>query len=220
MNKKSWLQGEDGRDGSLSNFLNALPESEQDATAFFLGKVGFFFSYGEDFTMAIALIRHMEVQENFMRTLGQPTRLESSYKQIAARDAVMSLYHFGNALNSLTADAKHIPSVQDALPTLRSAKKILDERHSQKFRTTIRDAVSHRWEFLKSMDHYKSIAVNGHLRLGKLVGRTFEITNKKAHLQLSLTDDEANFIDKLRLQVQTAFPMFEVANSLQAKPSE
>lgn len=104
----------------------------------------------------------------------------TEWRDVAARDTAINIYHFCKALQYLRSIKA--PSLRDRLDknSLKEAFNITRTQF-QNF-IDIRNAVGHVADFLQNVDSFRSHAVEGHtFILGSLSGRTFSITSEGRH---------------------------------------
>lgn len=201
-----WLV--DGSDQSpQAVFLNSLPVDEQKVAALLLTNVQRLTRLCNDFACAVKLTDWIE---GFDRDHVAPTEVLHNCKEIAARDAVMTIYHVGVALPAIRSGCAAVSALRSLTPSMQTISSEFNAHWPEGSRSNMRNAVGHRAERTKSIQSFKAHADGaGRQIIGRLVGRTFQITGKGKHYSLDINFETLKNLNHIVKSVVDLFPMLQ-----------
>lgn len=192
----------------LNAAIAECPEDEQHAAVQLCGNLILLRRHRQNFTAAVGLLDYADgLQLAFAPTDKRIAVLEM-WRGMACRDGVMTLYHFGEVLTALKRNPLPASVVERVdRPRIRNAAKLFARRFP-----TIRKArngVGHVAEMTSSLDGLEKHAVDGTAVFGALSGRTYTITNDKAHHEISLAIDTHHELKAIVAEVFAAHHWLE-----------
>lgn len=178
------------RDGSL-------PESERASAFLIFGHSRYLGKFCEEVHAAVALIEHCEGLAGVGQTIADP------WKLIAARDAILRIYHFCCSVDATRSIKSPV------FKGMVDQKKISEA--SQKMRAKfphyrkLRDAVGHSSDLIENPEKFRKNAVDGSfMYTGALKGREFWITIGGNHFSQRLDADLVASMIEIAKLIQTA----------------
>lgn len=187
----------------VNSVIALLPEEEHVDAVRLAGALLMLHRHFYSFAAAVALIDHTDSLRRTTKPGGDEAALLDDWNHIACRDAVMTLYQFGEVLASLRrtrptvslrarVDGRRIRAAAESFnsqfPTIRQA----------------RNAVGHVAEMTTSMDAHERHARDGMIYFGGLKGRAYTITNEKAHHTITLTPETRETLRKILHEVHNS----------------
>lgn len=122
-------------------------------------------SYVRSFASSCSLIDFCEAAGPWPRN---PSEVEAHEKytrwiNIAARDAIMQVYHFNRVWHSIRRDIKHCPTLYPLidLTSIRRGRELFDKYFGEKRSVDARDAIAHAGELTSSIEDYDKNAFSG-----------------------------------------------------------
>jgi hypothetical protein len=164
-----------------------LPEAERQDAFVMVAHAAMLGKFTREFASALSLIQYSETLSAGIAKdhQGYTSSTIDNWKLIAARDAIMTMYHFCSSI-------RHIKSIK--APTFKSMidQSKIDEAdrivraNFPRYRE-LRDAVSHVSDLMKNASKLVDNSVDGRsFVFGAISGRDFSITIGKAHLTVRL----------------------------------
>lgn len=163
----------------------------------------------ENFQAAAALIDHCEATLETMAVEQSAPhddfRQVMDWERIAARDAVMTVYHFGVTVMAIRSNIGKAPSLKRVDHKLmRGAwKRFL---RAFPFYEEHRHAVAHLADDMRTIEKLEAlIPEDGAIQTGNLDGRTYIMNYKKGRMALSVTAETATELQSIMYEVWGAF---------------
>jgi hypothetical protein len=195
-----------------AELLNAAiaerPEDEQHEAVRLCGNLIMLHRHSQNFTAAVGLLDYVDALRQVFAPNDARINVLGLWRDMACRDGVMSLYHFGEVLAALRRNPLPL-SVVDHVdgPRIRNAAS----NFGRAFPTIrkARNGVGHVAEMTSSHGGFEKHAVDGSLFFGALNGRTYTITNDKAHHEIQFTAETFNHLKSVVREVFAAHSWLE-----------
>lgn len=196
----------------LNSFVARLPEKDQEAGVRFSGILVMLSEYKLRFDDALELLDEAETAQRAQ--VRQTAPAGNAYlvkwdrrRELAAREAVMSIYHYGNTLRALLEAQRTCASLRYGELQPLVIRKIW--RHFLKEfpgYEDMRNAVAHQADRMFDADICDKHSKDCELYFGKLVGRDYRVTNNRKHHLLAITPLTARKLELLNRTIYAAFP--------------
>lgn len=203
----------------LESFIHSLPnEDEQYNSMILLNSLVNLNGLVNDFAAAVALYDHVfglrqsvhNVGDAELLTFTKTMNLLNIWYDIAGREAAMTVYHIGKALEAIRSNLRSAPTIKaDVIDDmLRKASSGLQRAFPNY--SSVRNAVGHRAEIFATLDDVKrhAIDIEGGRQFvwGVMEGRDYVVTYKKVKARVSLTDEACRELNAIVATVYSAFP--------------
>lgn len=179
---------------------NEFPEEERPEVVLAASLALLIDKFAFSISAAVGLVDYCEAQQlKLPHTLGVLTE----WREMAARDAAINVYHLCSALNHLRS--LNAPSLRKRIDgnALKEAHNVTRGKFPDF--VAIRDAVGHIADFAKNPGSLRKHAINGKFNFGKLKGRTFSITNEGEHRSFVIDDSLRKATRQIATLVMEAF---------------
>lgn len=192
----------------LNEAIAELPHDDQHAAVLLCGNLIILHRYSQNFTAAVGLLDYLDGLRLGFPPNDNRTQVFQLWRDMACRDGVMTLYHFGEVLTALRRNPLPNPVVDRVDgPRIRNAAGHF-AKHFPDIRKA-RNGVGHVAEMTSSLRGFEKHAVNGRVIFGALEGRTYTITNDKAHHEIQLTAETFNHLKEIVREVFAAHSWLE-----------
>ncbi|MEQ1695015.1 MAG: hypothetical protein ABL901_04165 [Hyphomicrobiaceae bacterium] len=197
---------------ALQPIINLAPADEQGCFMLLLFNIVRLYTFEHQFSAALALLSHVESIEGSLAgnacTTPRRSRLQP-WREIAARDAILTLYHFSSSLVTVKSSATKFKGATwleiDPLKLRESQKYFRNHFKDIEF---LRHGIAHNADAAQTLEKVKRNSASGSFRWGSLVDRTFVVTNKNVHRQIILDTDKLRSLNEARRLAYLAFPAF------------
>lgn len=184
------------------------PTDEQNTAVQLCGNLILLHRHSQNFTAAVGLLDYVDGLRQVFAPNDARITVLSLWCGMACRDGVMTLYHFGEVLTALRRN-----SIPSSLVGRVDGQRIRNaaSKFTQVFPTIrkARNGVGHLAEMTSSLDGLKKHAVEGKVIFGALKGRTYTITNDKAHHEIQFTAETFNLLKSIVREVFAAHSWLE-----------
>jgi hypothetical protein len=192
----------------LNSAIAERPTDEQHAAVQLCGNLIMLHRYSQNFTGAVGLLDYVDGLRRIFAPNDARIAVLSLWRDMACRDGVMTLYHFGEVLAALRRNPIP-PSVEGHVDGQRIRNAA--SKFTQAFPSIrkARNGVGHVAEMTSSLGGFKKHAVDGKVIFGALKGRTYTITNDKAHHEIQFTAETFNLLQSVVREVFAAHSWLE-----------
>lgn len=199
-------------------YLHALPEEEQHHAMMMFFNLTQLNVFANEYAAAVNLVAHVEELEQHLiaHPLGdellqnQNRHLLKMWREIAGRDAAMTVFHYDKTLRAVRGEMKNVPTIKSETDhaRLRAADQSL--RRSFPKLEDVRNAFAHRAETTVSLKEARTHAVGGRkLTFGHMEGRVYTVTFRGEDRKVSLTVEAATNLANVTREVYAAFPQLD-----------
>lgn len=201
----------------LNDCIAALPEENQQAALMLAASLVKLSLLRNDFAAALSLLEHVESSAAGIRkelgviqTISAASRAQHVFelwKEIAVRDAILTVYHFGSALKAIDNNVGGIPSF-DTQQSKEARWSALNE-YGKRFprHREIRDAVCHVADNTLTLEKVLGhVDRSGRANVGKLSGRTYRITKSRVHHSFELDQTALSALINIGNTIYRAVP--------------
>ncbi|MBB5046440.1 hypothetical protein HNR60_001185 [Rhodopseudomonas rhenobacensis] len=207
--------------GRLQPFVESLPAAEQEEALALIFNLIQIHRLVDDFAAAVALLDYTEQLEAQVKIVspgsGEPTELARNLKtlniwdEMAARDAAMTVFHFGKTVEAIRAASREIPTIKQNIEHARL--RLATKRFRKEFPDfeMMRHAVGHRAEATSSLRSVKAHSAGGVFIFGSLERRTYTMTMKGDHHSLAIDHRTRLTLAEIARVVFSAFPEIEAS---------
>lgn len=204
--------------GALEPFIHSIPNDvEQYQSIIMLNNISILSDYLNEFCASVALLEHVEMIGGQVSSgvadklaLTRNMHMLRLWREMAGRDAVMTVFHYENTLEAIRSGLRNTPTLANDADnqSLREAAR----RFRRDFPNAdlARHAVGHRGEFATTFDEAKKHAVSGEGRhkfiMPHVEGNEFVATAKKQEVRLRIDNANRENLAEITAQVFSAFP--------------
>lgn len=201
----------------LQPFLHGLPEEQQVGGGLLIYNLVQISKLVDAFAASVALLDYVEGLENAVEAvhpgsvkpidIGRSVHALELWCEMAARDAVLTVYHFEKTIAAIRSVMRDVPVLisQVEHSWLRAAAKRtrLEFPHAEK----ARHAVGHRAELTDSVKSIKAHSEAGTFVFGRLASRVYTVSFEGVHRELAIDEGNRQKLAQIAHDVYSAFPM-------------
>jgi len=201
--------------GIFNPIASSLPRDEGADFVFYINNLINLNSLLNDFINAVSLFKLIEIQEyNFIKEISKLNTISKNkiygsingWKNIAARDAGMTVFGIREIISYLQSYLKNVPYLNSVAKTEKLDRALVEFDNKFKNAKLLRNAIGHRCEITFSPKEILRHTVDNRIIIPHVDKRVYRLTFKKMNLSLEISiDNHINLAEIINL-VYSSYP--------------